>query len=84
MGIDEIVNDHGDSGYYYFYSVDENGKTVVQKQGAPRCWSYRNHTAHANINLTQALTFSCNYYFCEIADRMGIDTLNKWMGKFGL
>lgn len=84
VGIDEIVNDHGDSGYYYFYSVDENGKTVVQKQGAPRCWSYRNHTAHANINLTQALTFSCNYYFCEIANRMGIDTLNKWMGKFGL
>ena len=67
--IDEIVNDHGDSGYYYFYSVDEDGKTVVQKQGAPRCWSYRDHSAHANINLTQALTYSCNYYFCELANR---------------
>ncbi len=82
--IDEIVNDHGDSGYYYFYSVDEDGKTVVQKQGAPRCWSYRDHSAHANINLTQALTYSCNYYFCELANRMGIDTLNEWIGKFGL
>ncbi len=84
VDIEELVNDHGDSGYYYFYTTDENGKTTVQKQGAPRCWSYKNHSDHANINLTQALTYSCNYYFCEIANRMGIDTLNEWIGKFGL
>lgn len=84
VGIEELINDHNDGGYYYFYTRDEDGKVKVQKQGAPRCWSYRDHSAHANINLTQALTFSCNYYFCEIANRMGIDKLNEWIGKFGL
>ncbi len=77
--IDEIVNDRGDNGYYYIYNEDG----TVTKTNAPRCWKTY-HEEHANLTLTQAVTFSCNFYFCEVANRLGIDTLNEWAGRFGL
>lgn len=81
VGIDEIVNDRGDGGYYYIYNDDG----TVTKTNAPHCWlTSNNHQAHANLTLTQAVTVSCNFYFCEIAHRLGIDLLNEWAGKFGL
>lgn len=79
IGINEQVNDRGDRGYYYIYN--DNG--TVTTAGAPRCWK-KNHTAHSNITLSQAVTYSCNYYFCEVAYRLGIDLLNEWAGRFGL
>ncbi len=82
--MEEQVSDRGDGGYYYIYSTGEDGKTTVTKTGAPRCWNWRSHADHNNINLTQALAYSCNYYFCEVAYRLGIETLNEWAGKFGL
>ena len=81
--IDEAVNDRGDGGYYYIHTTDENGNANVIKTNAPHCWK-RYHEEHANLTLTQALAQSCNYYFCEVAYRMGIDMLNEWAGKFGL
>ncbi|MDR1067006.1 MAG: hypothetical protein LBL35_06200 [Clostridiales bacterium] len=61
------------------------------KAGRPyaRCWSSSSHGA---INVVKALAFSCNYFFCETAYRMGtaktgskgINTLNKYMIEFGL
>ena len=80
IGINEQVSDHGDSGFYYFYNEDG----TVSKSGAPRCWKTSRHYEHSDITLSQALTFSCNYYFCEVANRLGIDTLDKWAGRFGL
>ncbi len=83
--IDEPVSDRGDGGYYYIYTTDEEGKESVIKTNAPRCWDYQSgHGDHANLTLTQALAQSCNYYFCELAYRMGIDSLDKWAENFGL
>ncbi len=83
--IEELVNDRGDGGYYYIYTTDEDGKESVLKTNAPRCWDWQSgHVDHVNLTLTQALAQSCNYYFCELAYRMGIDTLNEWAGYFGL
>jgi len=79
IGIDEQVNDRGDNGYYYIYNDDG----TVTKTNAPRCWK-TNHESHNNITLTGAVTVSCNFYFCEVAHRLGIDLLNEWAGKFGL
>lgn len=79
VDIDEIVNDRGDGGYYYIYNDDG----TVTKTNAPKCWKAY-HLGHENLNLTQAVTYSCNFYFCEIAYRLGIDKLNEWAGKFGL
>lgn len=34
--------------------------------------------------MVKALEVSCNYYFFTVADRLGIDLINKWCSKLGL
>ena len=61
---------------------------------APRCWIYTNTGhGHGNLNVQGALEVSCNYYFYEIAYRLGlkygapyggIDALSKYVEMFGL
>ena len=80
IGIDERVSDRGDQGFYYIHNDDG----TVTKANAPRCWKHTNHAEHSNISLTEAVTVSCNFYFCEVAQRLGIDRLNEWAGRFGL
>jgi len=47
---------------------------------------HRGHDGNSDGFLTysDALERSCNVYFETVADRMGIDLLTTWMGKFGL
>jgi len=50
-----------------------------------KCWYYTSyHRGHGLLNVTQALQHSCNYFFYETADRMGIDVLSKYALHFGL
>lgn len=50
-----------------------------------KCWYYTSyHRGHGYLNVTQALQHSCNYFFYETGDRMGIDTLAKYALHFGL
>ncbi len=63
-----------------------------------RCWIHAYGGAHGNINMTHAIEQSCNYYFYEMAYRMGskgtengefnsdngIKVLNKYIEKIGL
>ncbi len=63
-----------------------------------RCWIHAYGGAHGNINMTRAIEQSCNYYFFEMAYRMGskytddgefnsdsgIKVLNKYIDKIGL
>ncbi len=52
---------------------------------SPRCWVYSDYgTTHGSINVSQALEKSCNYFFYESADTMGIDNLNRYCTKLGL
>lgn len=74
---EERISDR--SPYYYF--VDD--PTVKVEQNAPSCW-VSNTASHANLNLSRALTVSCNYYFYTVADRVGIDRLTYWAGQLGL
>ncbi len=39
---------------------------------------------HGNINSMEALKYSCNYYFYELADRMDIDDMDAYAKGFGL
>lgn len=49
------------------------------------CWVYADyHRGHGNINVSQAIEQSCNYFFYETADRMGIDKLVQVAKYFGL
>lgn len=72
-------------------------KGLFKDAGIPyaRCWIYSNTGGtHGPINVTTALEVSCNYFFYELAYRMGntaagtdtaaITTLNEYMAAFGL
>lgn len=52
----------------------------------PTCWIYtsRNKSTHGYVNVTDALKVSCNYYFYEMAYRMGIEPIKKYATYFGL
>lgn len=50
-----------------------------------RCWAYTDYgRGHGNVNVSEAIKHSCNYFFYETAKRMGIDTLVKYARYFGL
>ena len=49
------------------------------------CWYYTDyHRGHGYLNVIGAIEKSCNYFFYETADRMGIDNLDKYAKYFGL
>lgn len=78
--INETIND--ESPYTGYIEGFRKGidKTPTD---APNCWTTRT-SDHVNLTVESALRVSCNYFFSEVAHRMGIDALNKWAGKLGL
>lgn len=64
--------------------INDTGQYI--KYGEKRnCWYYTDyHTGHGPLNVIGAIQKSCNYFFYETADRMGIDTLDKYASYFGL
>jgi len=49
------------------------------------CWYYTDyHRGHGPINVSDAIEKSCNYFFYETGDRMGIDKLAEFAKYFGL
>ncbi|MCI9063013.1 MAG: penicillin-binding protein 2 [Clostridia bacterium] len=51
----------------------------------PVCWYYTSyHRGHGYLNVSQAIEKSCNYFFYETANRMGIENLDKYAKYFGL
>lgn len=63
-----------------------NDTGLYKKYGIEmKCWYYTSyHRGHGYLNVTQALQHSCNYFFYETGDRMGISTLAKYALHFGL
>lgn len=65
--------------------INDTGVYTKYKDYQPKCWHYTDyHVGHGPINVSQAIERSCNYFFYETADRMGIDTLAKYAKYFGL
>lgn len=65
-----------DEGRYMFYK--SSGYT-------PACWIYNDYgRTHGLINVSEALKYSCNYFFFEASRLMGIETLNSYAKKLGL
>lgn len=51
----------------------------------PRCWLYRQYgRTHGSINVSDALKYSCNYFFYEMGYQLGIDRLVDYAGRLGL
>lgn len=48
-----------------------------------KCYNTGSHGT-ANLNLTQAIRYSCNIYFYEIGRQLGINKMNEYFSMFGL
>ena len=65
-----IIND---TGVYTKYGVRMN------------CWYYTDyHRGHGPLTVSQAIEKSCNFFFYETGDRVGIDKLAEFARYFGL
>lgn len=54
-------------------------------QSYANCWIYNSYRGrHGRLNVSQAITESCNYFFAELGYHLGLDTLNEYIAAFGL
>ena len=52
---------------------------------APECWIYSSYDyTHGEINVVQAITYSCNYFFYYYGDILGIDKMAYYAKLYGL
>ena len=60
--------------------------TKYQDQGyAPECWIYSTYKyTHGEINVVQAITYSCNYFFYYYGDELGIEKMDYYAKLYGL
>ena len=64
-----------DTGKYMYYAPSYT----------PSCWIYRQTGgSHGLVNVSQAITESCNVFFYDVGRRLGIDKLNEYARMFGL
>ena len=64
--------------------INDTGQYIKYGEKWP-CWYYTDyHVGHGRLNVSQAIERSCNYFFYETGDRMGIETLAKYARYFGL
>jgi len=51
----------------------------------PKCWYYTDYgRGHGYVNVSEAIKHSCNYYFYEVSNRMGVEELERYATYFGL
>ncbi len=63
----------------------DQGVYTYYKDYQPACMAWRrNRTTHGNITLSEALKYSCNYYFYEAGRLTGIDEILKYCHLYGL
>lgn len=66
-------------------TINDTGIYTRYKDYQPRCWYYNSyHRGHGYLNVSGAIEKSCNYFFYETGNRIGIDTLDKYATYFGL
>ena len=62
-----------------------NDRGVYPNSDGQACWYYRSYgRGHGYLNVTQAIKYSCNYFFYDMGARIGIDTIAEYARKFGL
>lgn len=62
-----------DTGKWLYPGDEENSYSF--------CWK---RSGHGNLNVTGAITNSCNYFFSELGYRMQMDVLREYLLLFGL
>ena len=72
--IQEMINDNGP-----FYVTDDPNYTKH-----PKCWYFNSYgRGHGRLNVVGAIMKSCNYYFYEVSNRIGVETLAEFARYFG-
>ena len=61
--------------------INDTGRYTFYKDYQPYCW---NKSGHGYLNVTQAIVHSCNYFFYEVGNRVGIYDLNRYTKALGL
>ncbi len=74
--------------------INDTGVYTQAGQPYPKCWIYTNNGyGHGAVDVERALEVSCNYFFFDVAYRLGmkygmpyggIDALTKYVKMFGL
>ena len=72
VGLKEEIRD---TGKWYYPDIVEG-----TARWGYNCW---NRGGHGLVDVVEAITVSCNYYFYEMGYRLGIDRLSEWAAKFG-
>ena len=63
--------------------INDNGPYPAAHK--PACWYYNEYgRGHGYLNVSGAIEKSCNYFFYEVSNRMGIDNLAMYANYFGL
>ena len=74
-------------------ALEEELITPTERIYSPTTWRYPGNPQfytncaggnHGRINVTQAITRSCNYFFAQMGYELGMDTLRKYLQSFGL
>lgn len=71
----------------------DEGQFKRLEENGPKCWAYPSN--HGQINLSEAIRGSCNYFFYEVGYRLslnnnvynekkGIETIQKYASMYGL
>lgn len=68
--------------------------TIVKDEGVykkypdyqPKCWVWTpaSQRTHGEINVSQAIQYSCNYFFYAVSEMVGIDKIEEYSKLFGL
>ena len=62
-----------------------NDTGVYPKGHNPVCWYYtKHHYGHGYLNVIEAIKKSCNYFFYEIGDKIGINKIAEYANLYGL
>ncbi len=61
--------------------INDTGRYTFYKDYQPYCW---NKSGHGYLNVTDAIVKSCNYFFYEVGNRVGIQNLAKYSKALGL
>lgn len=65
--------------------INDTGRYTKYRDYQPVCWYFSDYgRGHGWLNVSGAIEKSCNFFFYETSDRMGIDTLVKYASYFGL
>jgi len=65
--------------------INDVGQYKEVANTSPACWLWNSkRRGHGWLNVSQAIQHSCNYFFYDVGNKIGIDTLEKYSRYFGL